>query len=124
MELLNSQKSLQSMLQMSRATINAKSVDLEEALKDQKGLFGNVHKLENELRKLQAQQSEINNLKDMLQQKLQEKDDTIERYEKYMVDSKVRIMEAVSIVEAALNEKDGALFREKEAKGKLFFSTK
>lgn len=69
---------------------------------------------------LQGKLNKIMVLRDELQNKLDMKNSLIEELKAKDIEAKVKVTEAVQIVEAAFFEKDAALLREAKAKGNSF----
>lgn len=104
-----------------RQTLKNKADELQEALNEQRNLFKIVKKLEKELEELQTTQKETAELREKLDKALKEKSNVVERLKLRLMDSQAKVHEAVHVVEAALLEKDAALARENEARGKQRF---
>lgn len=118
-ELLTAQKPLHEIITTCRNTLKSKSEELQEALNEQKTLFKTVKKLEKDLSELQESQKETTELREKLEKNLYEKSNVIEKLKFKLAESRSKVHEAVHVVEAALLEKDEALKRENDARGRI-----
>lgn len=89
-------------------------------LESQAGALKIVRNLEDEVLALQKRLQESEKSAMKLQRIIKEKNDALEKVTRKNHEYREKVGEAVEVVHAALNEKDAALFREKEAKGKQF----
>lgn len=96
---------------------------LNLTFENQTGALKIVKNLEEEILILQKRIQEYEKSVGKLQKNIKEKDDSLISITKTNHEYRQKITEAVEIVQAALNEKDAALFREKEAKGCQQFKT-
>lgn len=83
-----------------------------------------VKNLEDEILVLQKRLQESEKAVAKLQKGLKEKDESISSITKKNLEYRDKVSEAIEVVHAALNEKDAALFREKEAKGSYTYQSR
>lgn len=97
----------------SKNPVDCQSISLE----NQAGALKIVKNLEEEILVLQKRLQDSDKIAGKLQKVIKEKDETIIIMSKKNLEYRDKVSEAIEVVHAALNEKDAALFREKEAKG-------
>lgn len=86
-------------------------------LENQAGALKIVKNLESEILSLQKRMQESEKSLNKLNRNIKEKDEVILKITRMNHEYREKVSEAVQVVQAALNEKDAALFKEREAKG-------
>lgn len=109
--LLESQKSTKSIIDLKTNELKQLTESHQETTKAVQNLQDKIERLLQENQNLQAE-------KDKLTSTLQEKNKLISSLRAKEKESQLKVSEAIQVVDAALFEKDAALYREKQAKGK------
>lgn len=90
---------------------------INSTLENHAGALKIVNNLENEVLILQKRLQESERTVAKLQRIIKDKDDFITNITRTNQEYREKVKEAVQVVQAALNEKDAALYKEREAKG-------
>lgn len=93
-------------------------MEIDKSLEAQAGAFKIVKNLEEEVLNLQKRLQESEKIRLKLEKNIKEKGEVIQGINQNNAECREKVKEAVLVVTAALNEKDAALLREKEARGK------
>lgn len=109
--LLESQKSTKSIIDLKTNELKQLSETHQETSKVVQNLQNNIQQLQEERQKLQQEKSHLENI-------LKEKKKAIGVLRSKEMESQMKVAEAIQIVDAALLEKDAALLREQQAKGR------
>ncbi|XP_060530717.1 sodium channel and clathrin linker 1-like [Cylas formicarius] len=112
--LSSTQKKLEESVQQVTSELGAKHSVIDQSLENQAGAFKIVKNLESEILKLQNRLKESTQENVQLEKIILNKENVIQGLKRKSSECWAKVTEAVNIVEAALNEKDAALFRERE----------
>ncbi|KAK4886245.1 hypothetical protein RN001_002516 [Aquatica leii] len=118
-QLANMHTKIQTVLKTSSKTIEDKNFDLENAFRCQKHAITQMRTLENEIKDLQINITDIIKIRDKLEVTLKHKNKMNDELKEQMTQSKKKVEEAVQVVEAAFREKDAAILRENIAKEEI-----
>ncbi|CAG9762964.1 unnamed protein product [Ceutorhynchus assimilis] len=103
-------------LQQELAKNQMRHCEVDQSLENQASALKIVKNLETEVLRLQKRLQEAVEDKNLSQQMLEKKDEVIQSLKSANSNYLRQVREAVCVVEAALNEKDAALFREQQIK--------
>ncbi|XP_050299162.1 sodium channel and clathrin linker 1-like isoform X2 [Anthonomus grandis grandis] len=115
-QLLETKVKLEDISKQLDAKIEIKHCEIDQSLENQASALKIVKNLEAEVLQLQKKLLESANEKHKLEKLLRNKEDLIQNLKSANYDCLTRVTEAVGLVEAALQEKDAALFRERAMK--------
>ncbi|CAH0559965.1 unnamed protein product [Brassicogethes aeneus] len=118
-ELLFTREKLNNLSKSTSNQIISEFSKIDKSHQVQENSFKIIKNLEEEILNLQQRLQECLNVNKNQEKKLKEQDRQIILATKKNEEYIVKIMESIQIVEAALVEKDGALYREKEYKSKI-----
>lgn len=94
-----------------------KDTQLKRAIDEQHVTRNIIKKLETELKEIKTKQKEIIEMRCNFLKKISDKNNIIKELSMKENESKVKVKEALQLVEAALIEKDAALHRELQTQG-------
>ncbi|XP_018565268.1 uncharacterized protein PFB0765w-like [Anoplophora glabripennis] len=110
------QRKLEAIQKSCTQELGAKHLEIDKSLETQAGAFKIVKNLEEEVLNLQKRLQESEKIRLKLEKNIKEKEELVDSVNQNNVECREKVREAVLVVTAALNEKDAALLREKEAK--------
>lgn len=113
------QADLDKTVKISGEKLDAKKLEVENVLQNQKESLELVKELQKQVQYLQESQATCEQKKKDLQETLERKNREIELLKHSTEQSRFKVEEAVQIVEYALLEKDAALLKETQAKEEL-----
>ncbi|KAJ8927181.1 hypothetical protein NQ314_020457 [Rhamnusium bicolor] len=117
--LKSTEKKLEEVIKNSSKELGVKCVEIDKSLENQAGAFKIVKNLEEEILNLQKKTTRLEKTRLKLERNVKEKEEFLQNIKQKNVEYRDKVKEAIQLVSAALNEKDAALFREKEANGEL-----
>nr|XP_023016021.1 hyaluronan-mediated motility receptor-like [Leptinotarsa decemlineata] len=117
---LNSTKAiLEETMRNTSKELTGKYQEIDQSLENQASALKIVKNLEDEVLILQSRLQDFEKEKTKLQKTLKNGEDMLQKLTKKNVEYRDKVAEAVQVVEAALHEKDAALFRETEMNIKI-----
>ncbi|KRT82709.1 hypothetical protein AMK59_3856, partial [Oryctes borbonicus] len=123
-ELIQTKVSLLESQKSTKSIIDLKTNELKQLNESHQETSQAVQKLQSKIEQLQQEKHNLQAENDKLTSALKEKNKIISMFRIKEKESQMKVNEAIHIVEAALVEKDAALFREKEAKDEAIQLTK
>lgn len=117
----NMEEKLEGVQKLYKEQTEIKSKEVDEALKTQNNALKIVKNLEDEILVLQKRLQDLECMNNDLHAIAKESNSLIQKLTKENCECKYRVDEALVLVEAALNEKDAALFRQRQLQGTYVF---
>ncbi|ENN76666.1 hypothetical protein YQE_06845, partial [Dendroctonus ponderosae] len=118
-KLAETEKKLEETMQQTKNKIRVKHCEMDQSLDNQASALKIIKNLEAEVLSVQKRLQEAAGEKLKLERHLANKEEVIQGLKTANQECLNRVSEAIGIVEAALNEKDAALFRESRIQDKL-----